>query len=296
MVDFLFGILCTGLQDVGLGQRCGCTAPIFLWFYYPLTSQGGEIDIFEGINEDSTNALSLKTVDGCTQPAGQKQLATLISTNCFINASGIDPVTKKQQNRQDGCRTETQSYGSQFNAAGGGTYTMLWDNNGINFWVFPRGKLPADIASGNPDPTKWGTPEYANVWTSCDRCKFYGNLFLTLDMKIVIDLYFCGVYAGEPSIWSKTCAAKTGFQTCKEYVATGKALADAYFSINYISVYSVSGSNGFTSTCPAAQAPLYPTTVITDAKGRDENGNPKKKSHSVRLDLGILAFTSLLFI
>lgn len=45
----------------------------------------GEIDIIEGVNLNTQNAMALHTSDGCSIN-GSGQTGTLISNNCFVNA------------------------------------------------------------------------------------------------------------------------------------------------------------------------------------------------------------------
>lgn len=70
------------------------------------------------------------------------------------------------------------SYGTAFNANGGGVYASLWTNSGIKVWYFATRDVPANIRSGNPDPSSWGAP-VANYGGGCD----YQNKFR--DMNIV---------------------------------------------------------------------------------------------------------------
>jgi hypothetical protein len=50
------------------------------------------------------------------------------------------------------------SYGTAFNANGGGVYASLWTSDGIKVWYFASRDVPGDIRSGNPNPWNWGTP------------------------------------------------------------------------------------------------------------------------------------------
>lgn len=55
-----------------------------------------------------------------------------------------------------------------FNNNGGGVYAMLWTELHIMVYFFPRGSIPADIASSAPTPNKgtWGQPIARFVPTS----------------------------------------------------------------------------------------------------------------------------------
>ena len=55
----------------------------------------------------------------------------------------------------------------------------------IRIWFFPRNSIPADIASGFPDPTAWGTP-VSNFQGSCDIPSHF------VQQQITLDTTFCG--------------------------------------------------------------------------------------------------------
>ncbi len=52
----------------------------------------------------------------------------------------------------------TNTYGSGFNAIGGGVYATQWNSAAISIWFFPRDSIPSNIQSANPDPSTWGKP------------------------------------------------------------------------------------------------------------------------------------------
>jgi hypothetical protein len=99
--------------------------------------------------------------------------------NCYVQAAG--------QAANAGCSisdSSSQSYGSGFNANNGGVYATLWTNDYISVHFFPRGSIPSDIASGNPNPYGWGTPQ-ANFSGGCN----FESAFK--DLQIVFDNTFC---------------------------------------------------------------------------------------------------------
>ena len=63
--------------------------------------------------------------------------------------------------------TNAASYGSAFNAAGGGTYATLISASNIVVWFWPHGSEPGDVLSTQPDPATWSTP-LANFSGACD--------------------------------------------------------------------------------------------------------------------------------
>lgn len=96
--------------------------------------------------------MTLHTSDGCTiNNSGFS--GSLSTSNCYVNAAG--------QSSNAGCginSASSSSYGSGFNSAGGGVYAMEWTSSYIQTFFFPPGSIPADITSGSPNPSGWGTP------------------------------------------------------------------------------------------------------------------------------------------
>ncbi|KAI8069785.1 concanavalin A-like lectin/glucanase domain-containing protein [Gilbertella persicaria] len=185
----------------------------------------GEIDILEGVNKQKVNALALHTGNTCTM-AGAKQIMKGLKSQ-YPNCYAYDP----EQPPNNGCSisdTSTSSYGAGFNKNKGGVYAMLWDiKKGFQVWFFPRASIPKDIRSGKAlNPAKWGTP--VAHFPFCTQCK--ATSFK--DMKIIINLTFCGDWAGNAYI-SSGCPS-----TCVDHVKnTPGAFDEAYWDINYLRVY-----------------------------------------------------------
>ncbi|KAF5871188.1 putative glycoside hydrolase family 16 protein [Botrytis fragariae] len=176
------------------GGVCGIW-PAF-WMFGPNWPNSGEIDIIEGVNLGTTNTITLHTAAGCTvSNANSQSGTTTITSNC------------NQDNAGTGCgvaTSNTQNYGTGFNAIGGGVYAMQWASTGIYVWFWPRGSIPADITAKDID-------------------------------NIVFDTTFCGTWAG--SVWSSgSCASAAS--TCQAYVAQNpSAFTNAYWLINYVQVW-----------------------------------------------------------
>ncbi|CZS97317.1 uncharacterized protein RAG0_06459 [Rhynchosporium agropyri] len=153
--------------------------------------------------------------------SGANSLGTLQSNDC-------------NQNHGFGCSISSSSsvsYGSSFNAALGGVYATQWTSDYIRIWFFPRASIPADIASGEPDPGTWGTPD-ANFQGSCDIDREFR------DHQIIFDTTFCGDWAGSAWNGDEVCSKKAG--SCQEFVASApEAFADAYWEINYVKVFTL---------------------------------------------------------
>ncbi|KAI9666921.1 MAG: hypothetical protein M1831_001426 [Alyxoria varia] len=202
------------------GGICG-TWPAW-WTFGPNWPNQGEIDIMEGVNRQYSNLMALHTGDGCTVN-GKNQMGTLTTGNCYQFAPG-------QSN--SGCTTRgvsPNSY-SNFNNLKGGVYAMEWQKTGIKVWHFPRGSIPADISKGAPDPAKWGNPAANFGSATCDITKHFK------DHNMVFDTTFCGDWAG--GVWASDANCKAKASSCAAYVAGKPAdFKNAYWSINYVSVY-----------------------------------------------------------
>jgi hypothetical protein len=87
---------------------------------------GGEIDIFEGVNLQTSNLMTLHTGPGCTMPNGIIQTGTPRSMDCD-SSSG----------QNEGCSvvdSGASSYGQAFSDAGGGVWVTQFDTNGVKMW------------------------------------------------------------------------------------------------------------------------------------------------------------------
>lgn len=174
----------------------------------------GEIDIIEGVNADTTDSITLHTSPGCSVDF----------------ASGTSDCSAGNSNTGCGIATTTaNAYGPGFNAAGGGVYAMQWASDGIFVWFFPRGQIPADITSGAPDPSGWGTTIASFAGSGCNFDNSFAN------HNIVFDTTFCGTWAG--SVWG-TSSCSSLASSCNDYVANNPAaFIDAYWLINSVKVY-----------------------------------------------------------
>ncbi|KAF9893484.1 hypothetical protein FE257_010796 [Aspergillus nanangensis] len=219
------------------GSVCG-SWPAF-WMLGPDWPNNGEIDIIEGVNEQSTNAVALHTSTGCTiNDSGFS--GKLQTSNCDVAAAG--------QSNNAGCgigSSDTQSYGDGFNQAGGGVYATEWTSAGISVWFWPSASVPSDIANGGPDPSGWGTPSAAFAG-DCDIDAHFNQL------QILFDVTFCGDWAG--NVWStSSCASKDS--SCTSYVQNNPAdFAESYWSVNSLKVYQ-DGSSARNVTAFDASTP-----------------------------------------
>ena len=233
--------------------------------------QNGEIDIIEGVNSATTNQMTLHTAPGCSVSNTRGFSGQLKTENCYVNAPG--------QGQNVGCGITTQdntTYGDGFNEVGGGVYAMQWTDQAISVFHFSRAQIPADIVSGSPEPSTWGSP-LAQFQGSCNVNQSFRNL------SLVINISMCGAWAGAPLVWNSdpVCGAKA--PTCEQYVQNNpSAFAESYFEFNSIKVYQASsgsappnpsgpapisygGSNSTAAAAPSATISSEPSAAATSA-------------------------------
>jgi len=232
------------------GGVCG-TWPAF-WMVGADWPNNGEIDIVEGVNDQTANSMTLHTGAGAIISNGTGFLGELITSDCDVNAP--------TQPKNAGCSigdVSNLTFGSDFNAAGGGVFATEWTSQFVKIWFFPRGSFPEDIARGAPVPSdQWGTPKsvFQGAFNMDDHFK---------DLQIIFDTTFCGqvsstvcptVNSDSPSslqwagaVWgSSSCASLA--PTCEDYVTnTPTAFTDAYWAINTLQVYQDDGEGASTT-------------------------------------------------
>lgn len=87
-------------------------------------------------------------------------------------------------------QSDTTSYGSPFNAEGGGVYALEWDDDDLKIWHFPRSEIPSDITAGKPKPMNWGLPQARFGGSECNADKYFYNMSLVINTVRSPD--FCG--------------------------------------------------------------------------------------------------------
>ncbi|KAL5488346.1 hypothetical protein ACEPAI_6454 [Sanghuangporus weigelae] len=184
----------------------------------------GEVDIVEGVNDIDPNASTLHTTSGCTMPSSRDMTGTTTQLDCDTAVNG-----------NAGCGVgvdKSNSYGPGFNAAGGGWYVMERTDSFIRvfFWSREDSSVPDEVRNGasTVNPDNYGTPYALFPNTSCDLESHFG------DNNIIINLTFCGDWAGQDSIFSG--AGCPG--TCVDYVNNNpSAFTDAYWEFAAVRVY-----------------------------------------------------------
>jgi len=213
-MSFTTGMVILDLDHMP-GSVCG-SWPAF-WTVGGDWPNKGEIDIIEGVNKGDTNQMTLHTNSGCRM-SGQSQTGRTVQANCDVAATG-----------NSGCgvqNTKGNSYGDNFNRAGGGAYVMERANDGIKVWFFPKGQYPSDLLSGNPNPCNWGTPDsHFPLGNNCPSFHFGPQ-------NIVFDITFCGDWAG--AVFGQQCGGD-----CNNFVSYNPgAFKESYWLINSLRVLS----------------------------------------------------------
>lgn len=205
-------------------QGCGTWPAI--WEVGQNWPYGGEVDIVEGVNDQTPNLSSLHTSPGCTMPPSRPETGTPTVNDCNALA-----------NNNAGCGVHSSlpnSYGPAFNSNGGGWYAIERTPKFIKIWFWPRGatSIPSDVSNGasSVNTNNWGLPTARFPSTpQCDINSKFGPA------NIIINLTFCGDWAGAV-FGSSGC---TG--TCVDYVNDyPAAYIDAYFNFAWIKVYQTS--------------------------------------------------------
>ncbi|RMY91160.1 hypothetical protein D0862_09787 [Hortaea werneckii] len=271
---YTHGLFILDLEHMPWG--CG-TWPAY-WLLGPDWATNGEIDIIEGVNTGMSNSISMHTEAGCTI-AGSGQTATFQTSNCDHNANG-----------NSGCGSLLDdskipnNYGESLNNNGGGVYATEWTSEYIKHWFFPRGGIPENIASGEPDPATWGIPT-VNAQGSCDIDSNFNN------MSIIINTDFCGAWAGWvyqsqfPECPQNMSA--NSLDSCVDFVGNNPSYFEqAYWEINSLQVYqmpegaqpSASYTTSLSSVTPAAstagtsQLPVGPGASTQDVSSAPYTG------------------------
>ena len=207
----------------------------------------GEIDIIEGANDQNVNYMTLHTSPNCTIQNNTASQLQPVSSDCNTLVNGNEGCSFHASN--------TASYGTQFNAQGGGVYATEWDSSGISIWFWPAGQAPADALSAAPDPAGWGTPNSRWAGAGCTWDPHFQ------EHNVVFDTTFCGKM-GDGSFGS--CAGANGGTTCEAFVASNPAaFAQAYWLVNSLVVYQQPSGTSTGSPPPASSIPGQPPEFPT---------------------------------
>ncbi|KAF2868936.1 glycoside hydrolase family 16 protein [Massariosphaeria phaeospora] len=216
--EFSSGLLVADFAHIP-GNVCGIW-PAF-WLLYDSATYS-EFDIIESVSLSPANEVSLYTSKNpCTltaHPSTGHVRHTQCSTTAALSGCGVN--------------APAGTFGDAVNHKGGGVWATLIEDDGIKVWYFERGHVPLDLQREVPEPRGWGTPILDFGKGSCDVKAAWQK------MKIILNITFCGAYAGDGWSTFSKCQAKTGYQTCNEYVAKEpKAYREAYFLVNSIKTF-----------------------------------------------------------
>ncbi|KAH9920835.1 concanavalin A-like lectin/glucanase domain-containing protein [Epithele typhae] len=213
----------------------GCSVWPSFWTRGPNWPSGGEIDVLENVNLATNNQMTLHTNPGCTQASGVTQLGKTSGSDCSLGANSSQGCTVVE--------SQSNSFGSGFNTAGGGVWATQFDDSGIFVWFWTRDAVPSTVSSATDsiDPSTFGTPSAAWPSSSCNISQFF------TPQQLVLDITLCGDFAGTPSVYTQTCGspgeqANTSSCYVENVINNGSAAdsfyAEAYFAINYVKVFS----------------------------------------------------------
>ncbi|KAK1488274.1 beta-1,3-endoglucanase [Colletotrichum cuscutae] len=223
-----------------------CGAWPAFWSYGSPWPKKGELDFFEGWNNAAANKPAAHTY--LTSEQGQCVISEIGQT-AKVNTANCDQLAPGQYTNE-GCTT-TATSADPWGSSDGGIYAVEWTDDYIKFFA------PKNIGSDSPDTSSWGTP---SMLIANDKCNINSHF---ADQRLVLNIDFCGVLAGNEYIWKDQCAASTGHSVCSSYVAANpSAYKDTYFKIKDIPSGSGSGSASVSGS-KSASASITPTGLIT---------------------------------
>ncbi|KAM7186686.1 putative mixed-linked glucanase, partial [Rhypophila sp. PSN 637] len=206
-----------------------CGAWPAFWMYGPNWPHGGELDIYEKWNLSPTNSITAHTagpddIGACNLD----QSLSPATSECWISAPTQWP--------NEGCSvTETNG---QWGNPEGGVYAVEWTERALKVWSWPVNSIPQDIVDGTPDPSSWQNPHFFLNENTCDVPRAFK------DMRLVIDVTFCGDAAGNQGLWGASagdmskCSGITGETWCPNYVNNhASEYADVYWEVEDIKHY-----------------------------------------------------------
>lgn len=200
----------------------------------------GEIDIIEGVNQNTNNNFVLHTDTQC-KVNGKGQTGTQALYDCALDSPS----------KSTGCGVTDargSSFGKGFNAAEGGYYVTEWQAEGIKIWFFPRGSQPHSLLSDEPDTTTFGEPA-ASFQGDCDIEKRF------LDQRFIFSNTFCGDWGGNVYAQSGCPMYKglDGMGSCKKYVAENPdVFKDAYWRVSSFKTYNKRAITSSSSVAPSS--------------------------------------------
>ncbi|KAF3762972.1 family 16 glycoside hydrolase [Cryphonectria parasitica EP155] len=220
---------------------CGTWPALWTWGTGSWPADG-EIDIIEGANSQTTNAMTLHTSAGCTPSNSGQDPGTSWYDGSTGDCSADSGSTGCPQRG-----TSTSNFGAGFNSAQGGVYAMEWTDAAISIWFWPRSSIPSGISSSSTvDTGSLGTPlARFEGGSGCDIASHFQGHVITINTAL------CGQWAGKAWAADGTCASQA--DSCAAWVANNPgAFADAYWLFNSIKVYTAGASSTNSSSTAAS--------------------------------------------
>ncbi|KAF6839631.1 beta-endoglucanase [Colletotrichum plurivorum] len=247
-----------------------CGAWTAFWSYGSPWPTKGELDWFEGWNNMAVNKPAahtyLSSEQGECTISSTGQTAQVETPNCDNAAVG--------QYSNQGC-TAAATSADPWGSSEGGVYAVEWTDDYIKFFSWRHAAAPKNIDSDSPDTASWGTP---SMLLANDKCNIANHF---KDQRLVINLDFCGVLAGDSGVWGGMCAASTGHQQCSTYVAENPtAFSDTFFKVKDIRIFK-EGTKPVTDSDSA--------TVTTTASGSVTADASSTKSTTATADVSTTA-------
>ena len=157
----------------------------------------------EAVNvvDNAQNLVSLHTSPGRSMGVKRNETGTVLTSDC-VNSADADVGSV--------VNAGTNTFGSTFNANGGGVAAIELRNEGIRVWQFPRSAIPTDISSGSPNPSTWSeaTADFPNI--DCDIGSHFRN------QSIIANIDLCGGWAGDPTVYGENCESTLPYRIMEE--------------------------------------------------------------------------------
>ncbi|KAK2034611.1 beta-1,3-endoglucanase [Colletotrichum zoysiae] len=248
-----------------------CGAWPAFWSYGAPWPQKGELDWFEGWNNAAANKPAAHTYH--SEEQGQCIISDVGQTS-KVNTANCDQLAPGQY-QNEGCGV-TATSADPWGSADGGIYAVEWTDEYIKFFAWTHDAAPKDIGSESPDTSSWGTP---SMLISNDKCNIKSHFS---DQRLVINIDFCGVLAGNEFVWKDQCATSTGHAVCSTYVAQNPSVyKDTYFKIKDIRVFK-EGSKPVISTSASASASAS-VSAVSASNSHSQTGTTHVTDKSARV-------------
>ncbi|KAI9614634.1 hypothetical protein H4Q26_009017 [Puccinia striiformis f. sp. tritici PST-130] len=232
----------------------GCASWPAFWMYGQDWPNDGEIDIFEGWNDNTHGIATLHTKPDCGHDPTGIQTGKILQETCD---------TRVKYNV--GCSAEDPTpdfYGPPLNNNGGAVFATMYTTSEISVWRWRRQDVPDDIKDGSPRPESWPTP--VGTWkngASCDIDKHFGP------QNLVINIAVCG--DADLNTYSQgKCPGK-----CYDHMLKGSNYKDVYFSINSIQIFK-GLPDAVSKVHPTAASPR-PVVPPSGSKPTESLSHPK---------------------